>query len=340
MFKPLLCIDSWSTVGPETMIPLGLGTGLMHSTIGRHDLTHPTSSTTTSEEQILGQYIPLLYHYNMLQDEDRVGAFRQAIDFLVQPGMHVVELGGGTGILSSFAARRGARVTCVERNPELVSCARRFVHSNGLSGQIDVVQADASMFTPSDKVDLVICEMLHVGLLREKQASVISAFKRNYTRVFGSPLPIFVPEASILMVQPVQHDFTFAGYEAPVPLFQAPLLNQPRTVELANLDSYASLSYDEPIPKRFQIEQEVCIATSGRLNAVRFITQNVLAIDMDQQHAMTWANQALVLPIDSPIDVDGNQRIKIAFDYIAGGSVESLLESLRVQPIASTCNTH
>ena len=62
------------------------------------------NSEVAPDEKVLGQYIPLLYHYNMLQDNDRVGAFQEAIHLLVQPDMHVVELGGGTGILSSFAA--------------------------------------------------------------------------------------------------------------------------------------------------------------------------------------------------------------------------------------------
>ncbi|TWU42039.1 hypothetical protein Poly41_03350 [Novipirellula artificiosorum] len=91
-----------------------------------------TDNASQTGDQVLGQYIPLLYHYNMLQDEERVGAFKAAIDLLVRPGMHVVELGGGTGILSSFAARRGAHVTCVERNSELVDCSRRLLDQNGL----------------------------------------------------------------------------------------------------------------------------------------------------------------------------------------------------------------
>ena len=165
--------------------------------------TSLNKSTAADDTEVLGQYIPLLYHYNMLQDEDRVGAFRSAIELVVKPGMHVVELGGGTGILSSFAARQGASVSCVERNPELVSCAQRFVETNGLQKQIRVIQADAASYVPDKPVDVVVCEMLHVGLLREKQAQVIAAFKQNYTKTFGKKLPIFVPEASILMAQPV-----------------------------------------------------------------------------------------------------------------------------------------
>lgn len=279
---------------------------------------------------MLGQYIPLVYHYNMLQDEDRVGAFLDAVNYLVKPDMHVVELGGGTGILSSFAARLGARVSCVERNPELVACARRFVEANGLDDRITVIQDDASEFVPDSPVDVVICEMLHVGLLREKQSLVISAFKKNYASVYGPHLPVFIPEASILMSQLVEHSFEFAGYVAPVPMFQAPMVDQPRTRELSALLPYASLAYHEPLPTRFDASQRVETQAAGTVNAVRFVTQNVLTINMQQQRAIVWPNQCLVLPLETPIDVQANQACQLTFGYPSGGSIDELSASLQV----------
>jgi predicted RNA methylase len=281
------------------------------------------------EEQVLGQYIPLLYHYNMLQDEDRVRAFSEAIDLTVHSGMHVVELGGGTGILSSFAARRGAKVTCVEQNPELVSCARKFLRLNGLQDQVRVIHADATKFVPEVPVDVVVCEMLHVGLLREKQAQVISAFKRNYTRVHGDRLPNFLPEVSILMAQPVHQSFEFFGYTAAVPLFQAPILEQPRTTQLADLQPYANIAYDEQIPFDFHVRQRVVIRHAGKINAIRFVTQNVLTVDLKGQRAITWPNQCLVLPLESQLDVADNQTVEISFKYACGGSIDRLQDSIR-----------
>ena len=290
-------------------------------------LTHQTRSRerVPKDEETLGQYIPLLYHYNMLQDEDRVGAFSAAIDLLVQPRMSVVELGSGTGILSSLAVRRGAHVVAVERNPELISCSRKFIAANGLGDQINVVCDDASSWLPRQRVDVVICEMLHVGLLREKQAAVIRSFKANYLKKFGGPLPVFIPEVSILMFQPVQQCFEFAGYHAPVPMFQAPLQNQPRTRELAALQAYETITYQEHIPQKFDVRVRFQASDAGQLNAIRLVTQNVLAVDVPNQRAVTWPNQCLVLPIERPFVVRKDLAIELGLRYQAGGAVESVV---------------
>ena len=285
------------------------------------------------EELQLGQYIPLHYHYHMLQDEDRVAGFQAAIAQEVAPGMHVVELGAGTGILSSFAARRGATVSCIERIPALAAAAEKFLLDNGLGDRAQVICADASRFVPAQPVDVVICEMLHVALLREKQLLVIDAFKSNYRRAFGDsvPLPRFIPEASILMWQPVYQCFDFAGYWAPIPMFQAPLLQNARTTELGPLDPYASISYESDYPLRFTCQQAVPAAVAGTVNAVRFVTQNVMAIDVPNQSAITWPNQCLILPISEPFDVLAGQHLQISFDYAGGAPLETLAASMELQ---------
>ncbi|TWU44093.1 ribosomal protein L11 methyltransferase [Novipirellula aureliae] len=290
-----------------------------------------------SGDHVLGQYIPLLYHYNMLQDDDRVIAFRDAINYLVAPGMRVLELGGGTGILSSFAARCGAQVVCVERNPELVNFAEKLILQNGLEDQIEVIQMDASEYVPDEPVDVVVCEMLHVGLLREQQAQVIAGFKKRYRQKHGPKLPVFIPEASILMAQPVHQSFDFAGYHAPVPMFQAPLIEQSRTTEIAPLSAYATITYDGLIPMQFKFPEGCEASIDATVNAVRFVTQNILAIDEEQQQAITWPNQCLVLPIESPFEIAANEKLKISFHYSAGGEIAQLAASLKVSMV--TCGS-
>ena len=287
--------------------------------------------TNPSEERFLGQFIPLHYHYNMLQDADRVGAFYQAIEQTIKPGMNVVELGGGTGILSSFAARRGARVRCVERNPELVHASKHFIALNQLENQIEVVADDASRFVPPKQIDAVICEMLHVAMLREKQLDVIDSFKKNYLAKHGGPLPRFLPEASVLMVQAVEHEYNFQGYYAPVPLFQAPTQAHPSTCELTLPATYASFCYDEPFPTRLKWSSQIKVEQGGIFNAIRFLTQNLVAILPHLQQSVNWPNQLLVIPVEEPTEVSPGDQIAIAFDYASGDSLEALYHSLDIR---------
>src|SRR5260370_2431504 len=89
-----------------------------------------TEEQPIHEELLLGQFIPLHYHAVMLTDQARMGSFKTALEYVVPHGGRVLELGGGTGVLSFFAAQKAARVWCVERNPELVDTARHLLPPN------------------------------------------------------------------------------------------------------------------------------------------------------------------------------------------------------------------
>src|SRR3954469_3292334 len=79
------------------------------------------------ESCYLGQFIPVHYYHNMLMDKNRMDNFKAAIDHAVFPGAKVLELGGGTGVLSWFAAAKAEKVWCVELNPDLVNESRRLL---------------------------------------------------------------------------------------------------------------------------------------------------------------------------------------------------------------------
>ena len=137
--------------------------------------------------------IPLQYHAQMLLDERRMNAFRDAIAAVVRSGMHVLDLGAGTGVLSYWAAQEGAYVTAVERDPGVFRACRTAL-ADAVGDKVRVVHADARAYVPDEPVDVVVCEMMHVGQLRERQVEVIGDFKRRYRERFGGPLPRFIPE--------------------------------------------------------------------------------------------------------------------------------------------------
>ena len=285
----------------------------------------------SQQDRELGQFIPLAYHFNMLNDEARMIAFHDAIARVVTPGCRVLELGGGTGVLSFLAASRGASVCCVELNPELVREARRILALNPAAARVSVLEADAFDYLPSEPVDVVICEMLHVGMLREKQIQVIDSFKRRYRTKFGNTLPHFIPEAFFHAVQPVQQSFDFHGYYAPITCFQDPVVAQRRTVELGRPVVYQSGAYGGALSLDCSWQGELAIDQPGQLNAVRFITKNVLTVIEAEQRTVDWFNQYLIVPIMPPLPVESGSRAVISFSYQTGDPIAVLKPEVRLR---------
>jgi predicted RNA methylase len=281
------------------------------------------------ESCYLGQFIPVHYHHNMLMDQNRMNAFQAAIAHAVRPGMKVLELGGGTGVLSYFAAQQADKVVCVEFNPDLVREARRFLAMNPNGHKVEVIHADAFDYLPPEPVDVVICEMIHVAMLREKQVAVIEAFKERYRARFGGPLPIFMPEAVVMAVQPLQQDYQFHGYYAPIVQFQDTGVAYPGTVELARPAVYSVLDFVEPVDSLIAWSGSFTVEQDGTLNALRFVTRNVLSIVQERGTTIDWLNHYMTLPLAKPLEVTAGDVVDVAFQYRAGASIPSLQAALR-----------
>ncbi len=295
--------------------------------------------TENNDKRELGQFIPLHYHYNMLNDTARMQGFKAALDLAVQPGAKVLELGGGTGVLSFFAAQKAAKVWCVEHNPELAATAREILKLNPNGDKVEIVEADAFAYLPPEPVDVVICEMIHVAMLREKQLPVMESFKRRYLEKFGGPLPIFVPEAFIQAVQPVQQSFDFEGYYAPTILFQDPTVIQDKTLELAPSAVYQMSSYQDPLPHTCSWNGTLKIDCDGIVNALRFVTKNILTISLAEQRAIDWFSQYLIVPLAEPLIVETGEEIAVEFAYPAGAPLSALTSTLKVS-LAQSADAH
>jgi protein arginine N-methyltransferase 1 len=282
------------------------------------------------ESCYLGQFIPVHYHHNMLMDQNRMHSFKSAIDYAVKPGMKVLELGGGTGVLSFFAAAKASKVYCVEFNPDMVKEARKFLAINPNGEKVEVIHADAFEYLPPEPVDVVICEMIHVAMLREKQVEVIESFKRRYLQRFGGPLPIFMPEAVIMAAQPLQQEYDFEGFFAPIVQFQETQVIYPGTVEMAQPAVYSVIDFTQPNDMVYSWEGKFLVERNGCVNAMRFVTKNILAVVPDRNSTIDWLNHYMTLPLAKPVQAKQGDVLEVSFQYRAGGSIPSLQASLRV----------
>jgi predicted RNA methylase len=200
--------------------------------------------------------------------------------------------------------------------------------------KVEVIHADASEYLPPEPVDVVICEMIHVGMVREKLVEVIESFKRRYLARFGGPLPVFLPEAVIMAVQPLQQEYDFEGFQAPIVQFQATNAVYPGTVELAQPAVYSILDFKQPVDSLIAWEGRFQVEKTGRLNALRFITKNVLYIIEEQGTTVDWLNHYMMLPLARPLDVRAGDVVQVSFAYRCGGSIPSLEASIRAELVA------
>lgn len=281
----------------------------------------------------LGQFIPLHYHGQMLANEQRMGPFHESIDRLVPKNSHVVELGGGTGVMSFFAAKHARRVTLVERLPHVAAAARHLLAANGVSGKVTVVEGDAGDFIPDEPADVVICEMLHSALVREKQIEVLKRFKAQHEGRFGLRIPRIIPEATILAVQPVFQPYDFHGYYAPVPFFFEAGAQGVSTKEMGQPHIYSVIQYTQDLPERFVVDTPVVIEQAGNVNALRFITKVPVGLFADELRSADWHMPYMSLALARPVSVGIGDMLRIRFQYDPGDTIESLQSSLMVTPL-------
>ena len=131
----------------------------------------------------------------MIQDKVRTATYAQFIQSspeLFRDAV-VLDVGCGTGILSLFAARAGARrVIAVDASP-IAEKARQIVKDNGLEGTITVVRGrveDIKLPDGVESVDVIVSEWMGYALLYESMLdSVLHARDRFLKKEGGVMAP-------------------------------------------------------------------------------------------------------------------------------------------------------
>lgn len=133
-----------------------------------------------------------------------------------------------------------------------------------------------------------------------------------------------------MAVQPLEQEYDFHGYQAPIVQFQEPTAVQAATVEMAAPAVYGILDFNAEVDSLIRWEGRFTIEHSGTVNALRFITKNILAVVMEQSSTIDWLNHYLVLPLSKPVRVNADDTLIVRFEYRAGGSIPSLQAAMQV----------
>jgi protein arginine N-methyltransferase 1 len=139
-----------------------------------------------------GSYSSFYIHEEMLKDAVRTRAYQRAIeenpmDF---KDKIVMDIGCGTGILSMFAARAGAKHVYAIENAEIALFAREIIKRNGLEDKITVIKGKMEEITlPVPQVDIIISEWMGYFLLYESMLDSVIWARDRYLVKGGKMLP-------------------------------------------------------------------------------------------------------------------------------------------------------
>lgn len=133
-------------------------------------------------------FASIFSHHHMLQDTVRVMTYQSAIARHSR-GCSVVEIGCGTGILSIFAARAGARRVVAIEESEIAAVAERMFRANGCDGIIELRRANSRDVVLDEPADLLIHEIIGVDPFGENLLPFVLDARERFLRPGGRLLP-------------------------------------------------------------------------------------------------------------------------------------------------------
>ena len=96
---------------------------------------------------------------DMIADQGRIEAYRQALRLVVKPGSVVLDIGTGIGIMAMMACQFGARRVYAIEPGDVIEVARELAAANGFADRIEFIQGLSTEVTLPERADVIVSDL-------------------------------------------------------------------------------------------------------------------------------------------------------------------------------------
>ena len=302
-------------------------------------------------EDILGWDID--FHTLMLNDHIRMVAYENAIKEIIKPGMTVLDIGTGTGILAKWALDAGAkRVYGVDVNKNMVPLALRRIKEAGYSNKFEIFNDFSYNVKLPEKVDVIISEILGNIVDNEDMVPILEDAKKRFLKEGG----IMLPKRVGAYLVPVGSEKTYLQVKNKICKGVNKKYNLNKLLSRLGIKNQFNLYYDVIIPKskylsnpqlahkefkfdgddksEYQIKKTFVIKKKGLFTGFKgyFIAKlsNNVILDIsgddikNRKTADCWKH--CYLPIENPVKVKTGDRIELTYSRFYPKNRDSLFK--------------
>ncbi|CAE6394234.1 protein arginine N-methyltransferase 1 [Rhizoctonia solani] len=151
-----------------------------------------TSENMTSKDYYADSYAHFGIHEEMLKDTVRTTSYRNAMynNSHLFKGKTVLDVGCGTGILSMFAAKAGAKHVVGIDMSNIIDQAQKIIEANGFKDTITLVKGKLEESElPFQKFDIIVSEWMGYFLLYESMLDTVLLARDKYLAPDGLLFP-------------------------------------------------------------------------------------------------------------------------------------------------------
>ncbi len=255
------------------------------------------------------------HYYLMLSDKIRMDAYQKAIFKMVKPGDIVVDLGSGTGILSIWAVKAGAKKVYSIEKTDAIHLAKEIARRNKCLDKIQFFNENSIDIDLPEKADVLISETLGSFAIDENTLE----FTLDARKRFLKPNAVMIPESIEIFITPVDdaevyHKIDFwrkipeIDFTPAFELFSKKIMVEQvkEKSALAAISQIASFDLHTFESSEFYAGLYIQIQKSGFIHGIAgwFNTKlcDGIQINTSPQHPVTHWKQAF-FPFKEPIEV-------------------------------------